>query len=345
MANWTDHFRADGNFSQPNVKAATYYGGIGGGLLGLAQSGIVPICGFDDRDFVNPELWHKSWGSYYASERAPYVDVEWKLPEKGEVNILIGSPPCKRFSSLAMRKKDRHDFDPDELEVIKFLKKAKELEVDMFILENLKNLLNFFSFEEDGTVTFIPKNQEVIKMGHQLFYRVLNSANFNAPQRRKRVFIFGIKKHLCNIAFPGFFDHLVVTQGILSKEFRTVKEAFENIDKCENMEVPSHSQKRIDGFAALKPGESYYGTQNNKRIHLNRPGPTITSHRTQYVHPTEPRTLTVRECARIMGFPDQFVFFGPRVKQLDQVGCGIVPTITEKLGTFIKTSGAFNGTV
>ena len=103
-----------------------------------------------------------------------------------------------------------------------------------------------------------------------------------------------------------------------------------------NLEVSNHSKVRTEGFDRLKPGKSYYGTQNNKRLDLRKVGPTITSHRTQYVHPTLPRVLTVRESAAIMGFPNNFTFYGPRTKQFDQVGCAIVPQITNELCIQIK---------
>ena len=100
--------------------------------------------------------------------------------------------------------------------------------------------------------------------------------------------------------------------------------------------MPGHSDKRIEGFRKLKPGESYYSTQNNKRLIVDMPAGTVTSHCSRFVHPTAPRVLTVRETARLMGFPDDFVFYGTEGQQLDQVGKAVVPQVAAALCLYIR---------
>ena len=117
----------------------------------------------------------------------------------------------------------------------------------------------------------------------------------------------------------------------------TVNDAFNKIDKCQwNMKIPNHSEKRLEGFSKLKIGDSYYGTQNNKRLDPNKPAGTIASHCSRFVHPSEPRVLTARETARLMGFPDYFRFFGSETEQLDQIGKAIVPQVAAALSFYIK---------
>jgi DNA (cytosine-5)-methyltransferase 1 len=78
----------------------------------------------------------------------------------------------------------------------------------------------------------------------------------------------------------------------------------------------------------------------------NEPAPTITTIPDDCIHYSEPRVMSVRECARLQAFPDWFEFKGPytsggkvRVKQAPrytQVGNAVPPLFAEQLGTVIK---------
>jgi len=68
-----------------------------------------------------------------------------------------------------------------------------------------------------------------------------------------------------------------------------------------------------------------------------KPAGTIASHCSRFVHPVHPRVLTVRETARLMGFPDDFVFYGSETQQLDQVGKAIVPQVAYYLALYLKS--------
>jgi len=56
----------------------------------------------------------------------------------------------------------------------------------------------------------------------------------------------------------------------------------------------------------------------------------------RYIHPTENRTLSVREAARIQSFPDSFVFNGNMREQYIQVGNSVPPLLAEALANAIK---------
>jgi len=232
-----------------------------------------------------------------------------------------------------MRKKDRLDFDPEELEYTRFLHAVQDLQPKIFVLENLPSIANHLAVKNElsgGASLRAVENQRTIVYlpNYRVQSFVLNSVFYGVPQRRNRLYLVGALRDLIPIdqGFPSIgYNRESAASG------RTVKWAFEDLEGIPNMEVSNHSQRRIDGFSKLKPGQGYYGGQNNKRLYWDKPSPVITSHRTQHVHPEEPRTLTARECARLMGFSDHFVFYGSRTKQLDQVGCGICPPVAQHI--------------
>jgi DNA (cytosine-5)-methyltransferase 1 len=76
-----------------------------------------------------------------------------------------------------------------------------------------------------------------------------------------------------------------------------------------------------------------------KRLHRNKPAWTITAHLAKdgyaYIHPTQDRTITVREAARLQSFPDTFIFYGPLTAQFKQVGNAVPPLLAMAVGNEI----------
>ena len=79
-----------------------------------------------------------------------------------------------------------------------------------------------------------------------------------------------------------------------------------------------------------------------KKLDENDLSRTITAHIAKdgywYIHPRQPRTLTVREAARIQTFPDDFRFAGPPSVAFKQIGNAVPPLIAQVVGGAIRAS-------
>ncbi|MFH4618164.1 DNA cytosine methyltransferase [Vibrio furnissii] len=77
-----------------------------------------------------------------------------------------------------------------------------------------------------------------------------------------------------------------------------------------------------------------------KRLVMNEPSWTVLAHigmdGYRYIHPTETRTLSVREAARIQSFPDSFEFVGNMREQYIQVGNSVPPLLAKSLAQQVK---------
>lgn len=89
------------------------------------------------------------------------------------------------------------------------------------------------------------------------------------------------------------------------------------------------SRRVCDGTPSEKRGGAPSGL---KRLSYNEPCLTITSAApSEFVHPTQNRTLTIRECARVQTFPDSFLFCGTDAQKMLQIGNAIPPVFAEQM--------------
>lgn len=92
---------------------------------------------------------------------------------------------------------------------------------------------------------------------------------------------------------------------------------------------PSYNRRAyrrvMDGTPTEKRGGAPAGV---RRLRGNEPSKAITGGaKSEFVHPTENRFLTIRECARLQTFPDDFVFFGSIQDQAQLIGNAVPPQL------------------
>lgn len=117
-----------------------------------------------------------------------------------------------------------------------------------------------------------------------------------------------------------------------------------------NHYTPNHSEKTIERMKQIKNGENWTSLKDNiKSVHSGSYGrleksdvaPTIvtrfdTPSGGKFIHPTENRTLTPREAARIQSFPDSFVFTGTKSSICKQIGNAVPPKLAYFLAETVK---------
>lgn len=77
-----------------------------------------------------------------------------------------------------------------------------------------------------------------------------------------------------------------------------------------------------------------------KRLYMDRPSWTVTAHLAKdcytHIHPTQPRTITIREAARLQSFPDDFRFFGNVGDRYRQIGNAVPPLMAWGIAEYVK---------
>lgn len=215
-------------------------------------------------------------------------------------DILVAGFPCQPFSISGVSKKNSlgkpHGFDdPTQgtlfYEVKRILADKKP---DAFLLENVKNLV---SHDHGNTMRVILRSL-VVDLGYYVTYRVIDAVNY-VPQHRERIYIVGFKKEV-----PFMFPLYTPTKkprlkDLLDKRIPAKYTLTDHLWTYLQNYAEKHRQKG-NGFGyGLSSLESHTRTLS-ARYHKDGSEILIPQ------RGKNPRRLTPRECARLMGFPDTF---------------------------------------
>ncbi len=294
-------------------KILDLFCGAGGFAAGFKQEGFEIVAGIDQSYYAFLTYQHNFPHSIFINEDIRELHALDILEKIGDIpDVIIASPPCEPYTSAnTFRQKDplaRLYIDEVGQLVLDAIRIIGDLHSPIFVLENVPDLL---AGELKWALT-----REFQRVGYeQIHFNVLRAEDYGTPSRRRRLFISNIKIK------PERRPTELRVQDILTLPSPT---AFHD--------VPNHqwcpiSPKKFKKIRRLKPGSAlvFYQSATKKtytnwvRLKPNELAPTVIGH-SRFIHPFEDRVLTVRENARLMGFPDSHRFFGGLDVQYDQVG-------------------------
>jgi len=345
---------------------------------GFQQAGFDIVCGVDHVSAFK-DTYEKNHDSQYILgdlSKMTGQDILNKMGlSKGDVDVVIGGPPCQGFSLAGPKVPS----DPRNLLVTAFVKRVYEIGPSWFTMENVHGL----ELMEKGKITdYLLKQFRKIGYNNTKF-DILNSVHYGVPQRRKRTIFLGSHDG-SDLSFPKkkFFD-IAKTQQNLARysndneesssnrlPARTIMDAFSDLppllpgeekDKYDsppkteyqkimrqgdpplkNHKAPNHGERVINRIRQAKQGEQipYPTWSDKKRLAEDRSAPTLLAGPRptyHFAHPTQDRGLSVRERARIQSFPDRFIFYGPVAKQRQQTGNAVPPLMSQAVAELIKS--------
>ena len=173
--------------------------------------------------------------------------------------------------------------------------------------------------------------------GYEMNVTVLRAADYGVPQKRDRVIFIGNKINKKNYHPKTFLTpDKYMTTGDAIKDLMGMEDNIEF-----NHVQTKHRPDMAERMLALEEGKSLYKGYSDawKKCPWNEASCTIKeNHGGVNVHPKLPRVLTAREMARIQSFPDDFIFEGPKNKQLVQLGNAVPPLLAKAIGLAIRKS-------
>ena len=340
------------NDDASSYKAISLFAGAGGCSLGFSKFGVNIIGAYD--------IWEEAVATYnhnFEGNKAHITDLarcnfneirESLGLQRGELDIIIGGPPCQGFSTLGKRGEN----DPRNLLLLNYTKAIEILYPRWFMMENVEGMLT--TAKGNFVVEAIDR---MIQLGYTVCMKKVYMHEYGVPQRRKRVVIIGNREGKVfqfpkpQIKATGFrykdgehtlfeaindlegkdvppINHIrKFENGIKSKRIEALKEGGTMKDLPKELQHESYAKRAARRVCDGTPSEKRGGAPSGlKRLIYSEPSLTITGSCTnEFVHPKENRMLTIRECARIQTFPDSFLFVGTDAQQEQQIGNAIPP--------------------
>lgn len=158
--------------------------GIGGGRLGLMQSGMTPV-GYSDTSRLSATTYKLM---FEPEEEKNYGNLKRiKTENLPSFDVLIAGFPCQTFSVIGRRE----GFDDSRGQIIFHIARIlKEKQPKAFILENVRGLVTHDKGNTIKTIVSLLNDA-----GFDLTYKVLTSLDYGVPQMRQRVYFIGVNKN------------------------------------------------------------------------------------------------------------------------------------------------------
>lgn len=254
------------------------------------------------------------------------------------VDIVLGGFPCQTFSYAGKRKGLS---DPRGQLYLQMIRVIKHYKPKMFVAENVDGIRNSrknIIGEDVNRSALDTILDDFDKAGYNVQYNVLNSADYGVPQTRRRVIIMGIRKDLGDIENQYYPTKLFDETGeITGNKWKTSKDGIDDLwDKINSPSIYNHTSRDISK-AKFYPNKK---TQGNNKIANDRPAPTIRAehHGNIEAHYRSLdgfeendmsgwRRLSVRECARLQSFPDDFIFTTSASSAYKAIGNAVPPVM------------------
>lgn len=317
----------------PKFKFVDLFAGIGG--IRLAFQNLGGKCVFTSEwNYFAQKTYEANFG------KVPFGDItkihESEVPEH---DILVGGFPCQPFSIAGVSKKNSlgraHGFK-DLTQGTLFFDLARILEEKRpkaFLFENVKNLV---SHDKGSTFKIIRNTLE--ELGYSIHAKVLDGQHF-VPQHRERIFIVGFDKKVFRASeefeFPKLPEISHAIEDILEKSPDPKYTLTDGLWEYLQNYASKHKAKgngfgfgmtALDGVARTLSARYY---KDGSEILIPQTG-------------KNPRRLTPRECARIQGFPDNFIIPVSDTQAYKQFGNSVVVPLIQAVGKNIMKALNFS---
>lgn len=330
--------------SNEGIPAVSFFSGAGGLDVGFQYAGFNNIISIEHMELFCNTLRLNNPDKIvigppqHIGDISQRNEIETTLRSLGVETpfngVFHGGPPCQSFSIAANQRFSKNGgnfkrigFADQEkgmllFDYIWFIKKFRPL---AFLIENVGGITEF-----DDNELIANSLNDLREIGYKIENpQILDAAYFDVPQHRKRWIVLGTRGHKY-IEYPKPNLEPLSCGFVFCKPINNIPNHITRMHKADSVlryMLLSPGQRdqlgRVDRLDPAKPSKTVIagGVKGGGRSHL---------------HPFIPRTISVRECARLQTFPDWYTFTGTTARQFTQVGNAVPPMLAYKLALQIK---------
>ncbi len=299
------------------------FAGCGGMTRGFVDSGRFTPSFAVEMDPDAAETYRRNFGDHVLTDRIENV------PAWPRADVVIGGPPCQGFSAL---NRDGVGLERRALWRNYYIA-VRDSGAISFVMENVPQLL--------GSPEYLEFKSKARNLGFDVVEGVLLAADYGVPQTRRRAIAVGVREGNARLPAPTHFPPGAAPLGMTEyEEWRTFEWAVTNptplplqpdgrrwhnarnptaTSVARYKAIPNQGEGRFE-LAQRRPDITPPCWLNKRtgttdvfgRLWWNRPAYTIRTEffkpeKGRYLHPSEHRPITLREAARCMSFPDDFI--------------------------------------
>lgn len=335
--------------------ALDLFAGCGGLTLGLKQAGFAVVGALEISPLAaatyarnHPEV--AVWNVDIRRAQTTAILRALNL-QKGDLDLLAGCPPCEGFSSLRTLNGGRRVVDDRNELVFQLLRFVRAFKPKAVMMENVPGLMR--------NRRFVALRAELERLGYRCSVGVLNAADYNVPQRRRRMILLAGFGSAIQFGRPAR-SRKTVRDSIadLAHTTKTRRDTLHRETERRSPKVTSlirrvpkdgGSRVNLPERFALKCHQSCTGFKDvYGRMRWDDVSPTITGgfvnpSKGRFLHPSKNRTITLREAAVLQTFPRRYFFSLARGKfaAAEMIGNALPPEFVRRhalsVSKFVRT--------
>ncbi|MGE5660333.1 MAG: DNA cytosine methyltransferase [Actinomycetota bacterium] len=313
------------------MKFVDLFAGIGGFRLGFEKAGFKCVFSCE----INPHCQEVYRNNF---NEIPWGDITEINPDEIEdFEVLVAGFPCQPFSICGKKRGFEDTRGTLFFEICRIIKTKQP---KIVILENVKHLLHH---DKGNTLNVILASLR--ELGYSVDYKILNAKDFGVPQHRERIFIIGTKTQ------PFSFSKFKSKFPPKLREFLDKQGEFEIVDKSAYTLI-DYPRRQASGLlfvgyrnkgtwkTGVRPNTEHLSRvhrQPNRIYSIEGVHPTLPSQETSgrfFIYIPEQdrvRKLTLKECYRIMGFPEDFKSYPNPSESYKQIGNSVCVPVVEAI--------------
>ena len=337
------------NHNCPKIRTLSLFSGAGGLDIGFHDLGFDIIESVEiEQKFCNTLFLNSGEGKKFSTSKPNCIDIRDYVGDNlGQIDFIIGGPPCQTFSAAGRRQGGvLGTTDARGVLFREYVRLLEKLQPKGFLFENVYGIVGAQNGEPWREI-----KKSFSDVGYNLYYRIIDAADFGVPQHRERLIIVGLKEGEFKFPRPingcdsannnPFYSAGCAISGLaLTEEEKKVGisgrfgKLINDIPPGLNYSFYTKEMGHTNPIFAWRSKFSDFMYKADPDV----PVRTIKAQGGQYTGPLhwDTRYFALSEFKRLQTFPDDYIISGVKQVAVHQIGNSVPPQLARMMALAIR---------